>query len=322
MNKKLTVKVVDLQGDYFQIGKMQGKEIKQTSILEQMKQLLKVNQTPNIRKAEQLLKEFSPNLLAEIKGLADELEVDMDTALLFSGYDVVLPKMGCTTLVTNGTYIRNYDFSPKLYDARLVFTNPTNGYRSVGFSQQIIGRLDGMNEKGLVVGLHFVNNEERAEGFISTTVVRMLLEQCADIEEATTLIKRIPHGYCYNYSITDRSGRSIKVEATPDKQIIIEAKPLVCTNHFESESLQINNGSKIQLQGSIDRQAYVNGLLEKNPATAEWYAHFNREDSPLFSHNYDEFFGTLHTVIYSPKDLEVTVGIGGNAKPTKYSIRD
>ena len=60
-----------------------------------------------------------------------------------------------------------------------------------------------MNEKGLVVGLHFVNSEHRGEGFIATTVVRMLLEQCANVGEATKLITTIPHGYCFNYSMTD-----------------------------------------------------------------------------------------------------------------------
>ncbi|MFJ3389985.1 MULTISPECIES: carcinine hydrolase/isopenicillin-N N-acyltransferase family protein [unclassified Lysinibacillus] len=60
--------------------------------------------------------------------------------------------------------MRDYDFRPTLYDGRLVFSHPINGYASVGFSQQIIGRLDGMNECGLVVGLHFVNNEYRGGG--------------------------------------------------------------------------------------------------------------------------------------------------------------
>lgn len=321
MNETLVVKIVDLQGDYIQFGRTQGKEIMGSPILEQMKRLAMLNSHPNVQKAEELLKRYSPHLLEEIEGLAEELTVSRDLAMRFSGYDVVFPKMGCTTLVTNGAYIRNYDFSPKLYDARLVFTNPLNGYASVGFSQQIVGRLDGMNEKGLVVGLHFVNHEERAEGFFATSIVRMLLEQCADTTEAIAFITDIPHGYCYNYSITDRNGHSIIVEASLGKQIIIDTNPLICTNHFESDVLREKNRNNIQVQGSIARKRHVHSLLERHLTTEDYYIHFNHGQSPLFSHHYDEFFGTLHTVIYSPKDLKITVGVGNDFKPWHVSLK-
>lgn len=318
---ELSVKIVSLKGSYVQFGKTQGKELKNTPLLEQLKMLSSLNSHPNVQKGEQLLKQFSPNLLEEIEGLGKALGVEREMSLRFSGYDVIFPKMGCTTLVTNGAYIRNYDFSPMLYDARLVFTKPTDGYATVGFSQQILGRLDGMNEKGLVVGLHFVNNEERAEGFFATTIVRMVLEQCADVDEAIELITNIPHGYCYNYSITDRSGKGIIVEAAPNKQIISENDPLICTNHFISESLLSKNRNDLQLQGSIARKNYIESLLENNDKTINYYKAFNNEDSPLFSSYYDQFFGTLHTVIYDPKDLKVVVGIGKNSSPIEFSLK-
>lgn len=233
-----------------------------------------------------------------------------------------MPKMGCTTLVTNGAYIRNYDFSPQLYDARLVFTKPEDGYATVGFSQQIIGRLDGMNEKGLVVGLHFVNNEERAEGFFATTIVRMLLEECANVQEAVQLITAIPHGYCYNFSITDRSGKSIIVEASPNEQIIIDQTPLICTNHFESESLMDKNRSPLQLKGSIARKKYLESLLKSSESVPNYYEAFNHGKSPLFSYQYDQFFGTLHTVVYVPEELKVIVGIGRDCPPQEFSLQE
>lgn len=320
MNEKFSVRIVDLQGDYFEFGKVQGEEIKNSLLFEKLKKLASENNHSNVRKAEELLEQFSPNVLEEIAGLQASLELEKDTAMQFSGYDIVFPKMGCTTLVTDGAYIRNYDFSPMLYDARLVLTNPDNGYATVGFSQQIIGRLDGMNEKGLVVGLHFVNNEERAEGFFATTIVRMLLEQCANIEEAIQFITTVPHGYCYNYSITDRSGKSIIVEAAPDRQMIIDADPLVCTNHFETESLRDWNRNDVQLQGSLARKRHVHALLKQDYTTTELFHHFNDGESPLFFHHYREFFGTLHTVVYVPETLSVMIGIGQNSQPLEFSL--
>ncbi len=228
--------------------------------------------------------------------------------------------MGCTALVQNGYYVRNYDFSPDLYDARLVFTKPTDGYCSVGLSQQVIGRLDGMNEKGLVVGLHFVNSEHRGEGFIATTVVRMLLEQCANVEEAMKLITTIPHGYCFNYSMTDPSGVNVVVEASPERQVIKHMNPLVCANHFESGELKGLN--RATAENSIRRQQYVSGLVDEKMSALSAYHHFNDAESPVFFHHYEEYFGTLHTVVYSPKDLTIIIGVGENCEPMRFSIED
>jgi predicted choloylglycine hydrolase len=322
MGEKLTVKVVDLQGEYVQFGRTQGNEMKQSPLLLQMKKLAALNRNPNTAKGKALLKKFSPNLLEEIAGLGEVLQLDRTDALQFSGYDVVFPKMGCTTLVTEGAYIRNYDFSPLLYDARLVFTNPANGYATVGFSQLVTGRLDGMNEKGLVAGLHFVNNEERAEGFFATSIVRMLLEQCANTDEAVRLITAIPHGYCYNYSITDRDGNSVRIEAAPDRQIITSAEPLICTNHFESDALKDKNRNHLQVQSSLARKQYIRSLLEKNLTVPDLFKAFNHRESPLFAEHYKEYFGTLHTVVYLPEELKVLVGVGGNQEQTEFSLGD
>lgn len=320
-NEELVVRIVELRGDYHQFGMVQAKELMLSPTLGQLNRQRKLTINSNVENAKEIIMKVSPNLFKELKGLAAGLGMELDSTIkLFSGYDVMFPEMGCTTLVNGGYYVRNYDFSPEMYDARLVFTNPIDGYVSVGFSQQVIGRLDGMNEKGLVIGLHFVNNKYRKEGFIATTIVRMLLEQCANIEEAITLITNIPHGYCYNYSITDQSGKSVIVEASPEQQVINFTKPLICTNHFESEILSEKN--RLEIQGSVRRKEYVNSLITKSLSPMSAYHHFNDGDSPLFFKHYNEYFGTLHTVVYSPKDLNIIIGVGENCKPRIFSLRE
>lgn len=311
---ELVVGIVELRGNYYQFGVEQSKKLMSSPLLSQM------DTHVNSLKAKEIIKHISPKLFQELKGLAEGMKMDLDTIIkCYSGYDVTFPEMGCTALVHDGYYVRNYDFSPELYDARLVFSNPTNGYASVGFSQQIIGRLDGMNEKGLAVGLHFVNNEHKGEGFIATTIVRLVLEQCGNITEAIKLIKNLPHGYCYNYSITDRSGKSAIVEASPERQVIKFTNPLICANHFESEVLRAKN--RLGIQGSVKRKDYVNSLLAEELSLMSVYRHFNDGDSPLFFKHYKEYFGTLHTVIYSPKDLSLIVGIGENSEPMMFSLK-
>lgn len=319
--EELIVRIVELKGDHYQFGMEQAGEIKSSPTLDQMEPLKELTKNSNIENAKEIINKVSPNLYKELQGLSTGLGMDFDTTVkLFSGYDVLFPTMGCTTLATGGYYVRNYDFSPEMYDGRLVFTKPQDGYASVGFSQQVIGRLDGMNEKGLVVGLHFVNNEHREEGFMATSIVRMLLEQCANCEEAIAFITEIPHGYCYNYSILDKSGRSILIEASPQQQVVRFEKPLICTNHFEAEALE--NKNRLQVQGSIKRKEYVKSIESEGLSLISAYHHFNNDQSPLFLKHYTEYFGTLHTVVYSPGDLSIVIGIGENATPLIVNLID
>src|SRR5690625_6759649 len=101
-----------------------------------------------------------------------------------------------------------------------------------------------MNEKGLVVGLHLVNQFVREKGLMATTIVRMILDQCQNVSEAIRLIKGVPHGYCFNFSLLDKEGKVAKVEASPENKVVIEKFPMTCTNHFESEGLKKNNTNR------------------------------------------------------------------------------
>ncbi len=316
---QLNVSVVDLVGSYYELGLKQAEEIKKTHLINQ-DFLENLTTNSDAMKAKKILSEISPNLLEELRGLAKGLNLEMDTIIkLYSGYDIDFPPMGCTTFIQEDYYVRNYDFSPEIYDARLVFSNPIDGYASVGFSQNVIGRLDGMNEKGLVVGLHFVNDEHKGEGFLATTIVRLLLDQCSSVKEAVDFISTIPHGYCYNYSITDTSGEGVIIEASPNKQIVRDKKPLVCTNHFEARSLQEKNMKEIQ--GSIKRKEYISSALIEELSPIAAYHQFNDGNSPLFFKYYKEHFGTLHTVVYLPKELSVIIGVGESCEPIHLSLK-
>ena len=319
--KQLTVSVVDFMGSYYELGLKQGEEIKTTELIHQLDFLKNITENSDPVKAKEILMEISPNLLEEMSGLASGLNLDLNTIIkLYSGYNVDFPSMGCTTFIHEDYYVRNYDFSPDIYDARLVFSNPLDGYASVGFSQHVLGRLDGMNEKGLVVGLHFVNEEHKGEGFLATTIVRMVLDQCRNVQEAVDFISTIPHRYCYNFSITDASGEGVLVEASPEKQVVHFKNPLICTNHFEAEALQGKN--KNEIQGSLKRKKYLGSLLNDGLSPIDAYHHFNDGNSPLFFKYYEAYFGTLHTVVYLPGNLSVMIGIGENCEPIILSLKE
>jgi predicted choloylglycine hydrolase len=314
--RKLQVEVVELKGDAYQIGAKQGCALQGKGDM--------YHSDADMTEGRKLLNEISPSLLAELAGLANRMGMDLNTAIQFyGGYDIQMPSMGCTTLANRTFYVRNYDFSNVFYDSRLVLIQPNKGYASIGFSQQVIGRLDGMNEKGLVVGLHLVNEkveQKGMKGFLVTTICRLILDQCATTEEAVTLLNQVPHQYCYNFSIMDKEGNNAIVESSPEAQVVHYHPELICTNHFESERLKNKNRAFIDI--SLRRKKYLETLEKENLTPISAYHIFNNERSPLFFKHYKEYFGTLHTVVYCPQDLSVILGIGGDCDPYVLSFNE
>lgn len=318
--KKLTVQIIELEGSGKQIGREQGRQLKELDTIDNPYLAPPIQKGFQATEAVNALRQYAPHLLEELEGLSEGSGMPFDEILArYSGYDVEFPEMGCTALIQDSCYVRNYDFHPAIYDARLVFNRPERGYASVGFSQQIIGRLDGMNEKGLVVGLHFVNQRDHVKGFLAPTIVRILLDQCANTQEAIALIKELPHGFSYNYSMTDQSGNSVVVEASPRQQRIREGQQLQCTNYFQNEELKHENKPNIQI--SLERQEVLNQLIHQELNPTALFQAFNNEESPLFYQYYQEFFGTLHTVVYQPNTLQMIAGVGGNSEPITLSLK-
>ncbi|UFT99242.1 C45 family peptidase [Radiobacillus kanasensis] len=320
MKKELVVPIVRLEGSYKQIGKAQANQGQWSLFEQQMDWYKSMARHSDASEAIHLLGTYAPFLVEEITGLADQLDMSLQQGVqIFSGYDMPFPEMGCSAFIHNSFYARNYDFSPDLYDGRLVIMKPENGFASVGFSHQLVGRLDGMNEKGLVVGLHFVNDVPSKKGFLAPTLVRMVLDQCATTAEAIDLLRKVPHGYCYNFSILDKMGEKGVVEAAPDHVAIRRGETLACTNHFQSNNLKAKNRTNIT--GSQQRIIALEDFRQYDPPLEEAFRLLNHHASPLFSRDYDQFFGTLHTVVYCPDDQSVLVGIGEDTDPILITFK-
>ena len=128
--------------------------------------------------------------------------------------------------------MRNYDNDPHSYEGRYVLYQPTDqGYATIGPTMQITGRTDGINEKGLSMGYNLINRIRSGTGFICNMIGRILLETCANVEEAISLLKEIPHRRSFSYVLLDQAGKSIVVEATPREVILHQSN--ICTNHFD-----------------------------------------------------------------------------------------
>ncbi|WP_228485640.1 carcinine hydrolase/isopenicillin-N N-acyltransferase family protein [Thermaerobacillus caldiproteolyticus] len=88
----------------------------------------------------------------------------------------------------------------------------------------------------------------------------------------------------------------------------------------ETEELKQKN--RVEIQGSVQRKQYLQALLKENLDPLSAFHHFNNEKSPLFFNDYKNYFGTLHTVLYLPKDLNVIIGVGKNGDPFIFSFKE
>lgn len=273
-----------------------------------------------LRAEERVFEQYCPALWEEIRGIADGLGVSVERAVLAFGNDGLrLPTGGCSAVMTGAVYGRNYDFKPRRYGARFALVQASGHYASIGASEQLTGRLDGMNERGLVIGLHRVRVSPRGLGFSSILIVRMVLDQCATTAEAVAMLRRIPHAMQYNYSLLDADGVAAVVEAVPGCVAVRTDAWLACTNHFQSPLLRPLNRRAARSQ---QRLPPLESWARDDLDAASLFTALNRSTSPAFHHGYLRGAGTLHTIVAEPPKKRLLIGIGGDAAALEEDMLD
>ena len=177
-----------------------------------------------------------------------------------------IPDIGCSSFIVedpSGDHLfgRNYDLSGG--DSLIIRTVPEGGYASIGIvdlkhvnlgiggsydindenSQPLLFAApwcvcDGINEKGLGVSLlelsekHVVNDTAKDDLLLYSSV-RILLDKCADIDEAVDLLGSYdmysPRKNSYHIFLTDTSGRSVIVEWN-DEGVMVTSEDTAVTN--------------------------------------------------------------------------------------------
>jgi predicted choloylglycine hydrolase len=274
----------------------------------------------DMRSAEQAFARFAPALWSEIGGLADGLGISMERAVFcFGNNGLRLPTGGCSTAIHASVYGRNYDYRPRHYGARLAFVQPTGSFASCGASELLTGRLDGMNERGLMVGLHLVRTSPRLPGFSCVVIVRMVLDQCGSTADALALLRRLPHAMAYNYSLLDAGGVAAVVEAVPGSVAVRTGDWLACTNHFQSPQLRPLNRRAARSQARLPP---LEAWAAARTGPEELFTALNRSTSPAFHHGYLRGAGTLHTIVGEPARRRLLIGIGGDAAALDEDMLD
>ena len=188
--------------------------------------------------------------------------------------------------------VRNYDYSPKAFDALVLKTRWKRGV--IGTSDGLFGLVDGMNDAGLAVSLTFGGRREVGSGFGVPLILRYILETCDDVHAATKVISRVPCHMSYNVTLLDRHRRFATVYLAPDREAQV-THAAVATNHQE----RVEWSSHARFTATVERERFLLNKITLHPETKEKFVGaFLRP--PLYSTAFSHGFGTLYTAAYRP----------------------
>ncbi|ANU26004.1 C45 family autoproteolytic acyltransferase/hydolase [Planococcus versutus] len=312
--KRVHSDIVQFRGSHYDFGQMQGELLKKSVILANRQKQRTASSRHLIideQRAKNILQTLAPRVWEEINGLADALNWSLHDAIReFGGYYLEYTRSGCSIYTESDFMVRNYDSSPQGYEGRLALYQPTDGgFATIGPTMQITGRTDGMNEKGLVMGYNFINRRNSEDGFICNMIGRLILENCATIDDAVDLLEELPHRRSFSYVLLDRTGKSVVVEASPRSVVVRESA--VSTNHFEL----LVEENRYQIDDSRRREE---AMLKQQQNKIDAYSAFrllNDSNQGVFSTKYSTASGTLHTASYFPRNLEIGFAIGPDRLP-------
>lgn len=316
--KRIYSDVVQFRGSHYDYGFMLGEQIKDSLIMKNRERIWRVRQprfTAKEQETKEMLTKYAPGIWEELEGLKDALQLPMSIILRdFSGYRLPIEKSGCSIVTGKDFMVRNYDFHPKTYEGRYHIYEPTDtGYATIGPAQRITGRMDGMNEKGLVMGYNAINRKKPGAGFVCWMIGRMLLETCATVEETIDFLKEIPHRHSFSYIVLDPNEETFIIETSPRGVAVRSAQS--CTNHFEI--LKEENRRHL-----ADSEARLDKISEKEVlgSVAEAFRFMNDPEQGVFSKQYKSWAGTIHTSAYLPKEKQAWLALGENREPTIFDF--
>lgn len=187
--------------------------------------------------------------------------------------------------------VRNYDLSPDLNEGLLLRTEWT-GEPVMGMVEFLWGLSDGVNARGLSVALAYGGHSVVKQGFGITTILRYLLETCGTVEEAISVLRRVPSHMGYNLVLADAGGATASVEVIAGGGIKIMPKA-IATNHQE-----VTPPERAEFTATYKRHAHLEMVLDTAPDPRRLRDQFQAE--PLKQSNYAQGFGTLFTAEYDP----------------------
>ncbi|MEG0367295.1 MAG: C45 family peptidase, partial [Coprobacillus sp.] len=330
---RITARTLNLSGSHYEIGYQLGKMIDKDVLLKSKYIMDKTDLSKQeVTEANELFEQWCPGLCDEIAGFADALNIKREDTFFYS-MTYLIPRCSQIALqshITNDNkplLARNYEFSHELEDFCLFKTSVDGKYTHMGTSMLLFGIDDGFNEHGLTVtitscGMPVVKLEHMRKpaikGLQYWVVIRALLENCKNVEEALNYLKGMPIAFNMNMVLLDKSDHIALVQTMDGHHAIKHI------NHTSKEYLLYTTNHSIlpQLQylepqvfaHSIARYQYIeNQFKQINNITRDKLKDMLLSKYPngLCFHNFTNGFGTTKSMIMSPIEGTIELCWGG-----------
>jgi predicted choloylglycine hydrolase len=208
---------------------------------------------------------------------------------------------------------RNYEFGIDEEDFHVYRLAPEGKYAHIGGSLIEFGRSEGINECGLAVSMSScgfpVSNIEgmrppmiRGLGFFP--VLRSLLENCRNVEEALELIQNMPIAYNLNLIMADREHRLALVETMNGEMAIkkgggINESTFLCaTNHIAIEDFQ--DREPMAMRNSVVRYGKIQEFVQSSEKISEEKLKqflLTKYPEGMTAWFFKDWFGTVKSVV-------------------------
>ncbi|MBV7270319.1 C45 family autoproteolytic acyltransferase/hydolase [Winogradskyella luteola] len=261
------------------------------------------------------LQRFYPEIMDEIYGFADGIKdhpYNVASFLLslvafdYNGRCSVFAFKNRDSMVIGRNYDMLFQFK-KFTESSLIA--PTNKLAYISQSDVFIGRSDGINEKGVFIAMSFVNGTTIQPGVSFHFIVRKVLENAYNIEEAITIIKKAKAASSNNFLIADANGDMAIVESAPEKTHVIkptEGKAyLHITNQFASKEMQPYDKGKVGWSKSIERYQGIYQSLKELSKLDLQKAKEILSDPCVCLNLRQEKFGTIWSVVAELNSLTI-----------------
>jgi predicted choloylglycine hydrolase len=273
-----------------------------------------------------LYDEYCHGTNEEIKGFADAIGAKYEDVVYYfafiqqNGYNCSHIAVTPSIAEDGHCYLaRNYEFSwndkPILIESRI-----KDQYKQIGFSCQLFGRFDGMNEHGLCVttSAGAINPNYDKEGFVFPVVVRAILNTCKTVKESVKLFESIEFADFRNFIIIDAMGNAALIEAATSTHNVSWAgvkhydKYLFSTNHFNSDKLKQANyyvpQHSIIRYNAISKLVNITSDCIGKKALKKLLSTTMPEG--ICCHHYEDGMGTMWSIIFDPMEHVAEICFG------------
>ena len=280
------------------------------------------------RQCRPVYEKFFPEILEEIRGLSEGQKSSSEKiqAVLFSMY-AMPPAEHCSCFAVSSKEQlflgRNSDFLTEIeeFNKNVVYDFTSDSYGFNGNTTAFLEMEDGINERGLAVGMTSVFSKHIQPGMNSGMLLRFFLEKYSTVDEVIKWLHRIPIASAQTFTVADQMGDISVIECCADSIHIRkpeEGQPYVCAvNRFHSPELEKWNTGEVDDWLSSQRYETMEKTLSREAPQMDISAAkelLSGEKGFLCQYDRDTGKDTVWSVIYDLKHHKIYRAEGNPAR--------